>query len=132
MDIAKFQKSPIGRLTRISGVDGRRNESYEHFAFEPKPLPNELIFQTGTHNKVAKASILIGRLQEATRKLPSPAILLQPSLRREAQSTSALEGTYAPLNAIFQGEFLDDSELKERVREILNYVKAANRALELI
>jgi hypothetical protein len=58
--------------------------------------------------------------------------LLQPSLRREAQSTSALEGTYAPLNVIFQGDFMDDSELKENVRAILNYVKAADRALELI
>ncbi len=122
----------MGTLLRIAGIDVRRNESYEHFAFVPKPLPDELIFQTGTHNKVAKASILIGRLQEAVRKLPNPAILLQPSLRREAQSTSAIEGTYAPLNAIFQGDFLDDSELKESVREILNYVKAANRALELI
>ncbi len=132
MDIEKFQKSPIGRLTQITGIDSRRDEHYEHFAFVPNPLPDDLIFQTGTHNKVAKASILIGRLKEAARRLPNPAILLQPSLRREAQSTSALEGTYAPLHAIFEGDFLDDSELKESVREILNYVKAANRALELI
>lgn len=132
MDIEKFKNSPIGTLVPIIGVSGRGNEAYEHFAFVPSALPDELVFHTGTHNKVAKASILIGRLQEAVRKLPNPAILLQPSLRREAQSTSALEGTYAPLNAIFEGDFLNDSELKESVREILNYVEAANRALELI
>ncbi len=132
MDVEKFKNSPMGTLSRIAGVDGRRHETYEHFAFIPKPLSDDLVFQTATHNKVARASILIGRLQEATRKLPNPAVLLQPSLRREAQSTSALEGTYAPLNAIFEGDFLDDSQLKEEVREILNYVRAANRALELI
>jgi hypothetical protein len=66
MKIEKFQNSSIGMLTRIAGQDRRRNETYEHFAFVPTPLPNDLVFQTKTHNKVAKASFLIGRLQEAT------------------------------------------------------------------
>lgn len=130
MDIEGFRSSPVGILVPIRGTDNRRDEEYQHYAFVPHPLPYELVLTTNTHNQVSKASMAIGRLQEALRKLPNPQVLLQPSLRREAQSTSALEGTYAPLNDIFEGEFVDEANLKENVREILNYVKAANLALE--
>lgn len=132
MGIEELRASPIGVLVPITGLDSRRDEQYTSFAFVPNPLPKDLVLKTQTHNQVSKASMAIGRLQEALRKLPNPQLLLQPSLLREAQSTSALEGTYAPLNEIFAAEFVDEVNLKENVREILNYVRAANRALELL
>jgi Fic family protein len=132
MNIEEFRTSPAGVLVPITGTDSRRDEQYQHYAFVPHPLPYDLVLTTNTHNQVSKASMAIGRLQEALKKLPNPQVLLQPALRREAQSTSALEGTYAPLNDIFEGDFVDEANLKENVREILNYVRAANRALELL
>jgi len=74
----------------------------------------------------------IGRLQECLRRLPRPEILLRPSLAREAKSTSALEGTYAPLQEIFEGDYLQLSQMSAAVREIRNYMEAAHRGLELI
>jgi Fic/DOC family N-terminal len=42
----------------------------------------------------SEAMLSIGRLDQAGRQVPDPALLRRPTLRREAQSTSALEGTY--------------------------------------
>ncbi len=51
-----------------------------------------------------------------------------PALRREAVSTSALEGTYAPFEAVLEAEAEPDEPRSPQVREILNYVTAANFA----
>jgi len=132
MDIASFKDSPIGHLVPISGLDPRLNREFNHWAFVPKALPEDLSLRSETHSLVAMASREIGRLQSAFEQLPRPEILLQTSLKREAQSTSALEGTYAPLESIFEGEFLPEAETPSDVREILNYIKAANLGIERV
>jgi Fic family protein len=53
-------------------------------------------------------------------------------LRREAQSTSALEGTYTPLDEVLAADFIDEARRSAELREVMNYVVAADRALELI
>lgn len=132
MDIASFKKSPIGHLVSISGFDPRLKREFNHWAFVPMALPEDLSLKTETHSLVASASREMGRLQSAFEQLPRPEILLQTSLKREAQSTSALEGTYAPLESIFEGEFLPETETPSDVREILNYIKAANLGIERV
>lgn len=80
-----------------------------------------------TFNAVANARAALAALDSSARQLPNPALLRQPALRREAQSTSALEGTYAPLQdvlAVGEGDDPPDANL----REILNYVSAAEHA----
>ena len=132
MDISKFTNPKMGRLAPISGINVRRNEAYNHFAFVPTALPYEIQLENRTHTLVAKASMEVGRLQECVRRLPNPEILLHPSLAREAKSTSALEGTYAPLQEILEGDYLEASQISNSVKEIRNYMKAAERGLELI
>ena len=122
----------MGRLAPINGVNVRRNETYDHFAFVPAELPVEIQLENRTHALIAKASMEVGRLQECVKRLPNPEILLRPSLAREAKSTSALEGTYAPLQEILEGDYLEDSQISGSVKEIRNYMKAADRGLELI
>jgi Fic family protein len=53
-----------------------------------------------------------------------------PTLRREAQSTSALEGTYAPLADVLVAD--DEEPSTPELVEILNYVRAANHAFAWI
>jgi len=60
--------------------------------------------------------------------LPNPGMLRRPTMRREAQSTSALEGTFEPLETVLaQGYEVgeDKSGLSESMREVLNYLDAA-------
>lgn len=132
MNILKFTNPKMGHLEPINGVNVRRNETYDHFAFVPAALPYEIQLENRTHTLVAKASMEVGRLQECVKRLPNPGILLRPSLAREAKSTSALEGTYAPLQEILEGDYLKESQISNSVKEIRNYMKAADRGLELI
>ena len=49
-------------------------------------------------------------------------------MRREAQSTSALEGTFEPLETVLAQDYEvgeDKSGLSESMREVLNYLDAA-------
>lgn len=132
MNVSDFENSPVGTLIPFKGVDSRLQQEYDHWAFIPSPLPYELTLSNVTHKYVAEASREIGRLQTALDAFPNPTILQRTSLAREAQSTSALEGTYAPLESVFEGEYLLDSEMTREQREVLNYMKAAKIALETI
>lgn len=60
--------------------------------------------------------------------LPNPDMLRRPTMRREAQSTSALEGTFEPLETVLAQDYEvgeDKSGLSESMREVLNYFDAA-------
>jgi Fic family protein len=58
-------------------------------------------------------------------------LLRRPTLRREAQSTSALEGTFAPLEQVLAADVSDQAPSKELI-EVLNYINAANYAFEWV
>ncbi|MCM0674667.1 Fic family protein [Micromonospora phytophila] len=68
----------------------------------------------------------------AVQRLPNPSLLARPALRREAQSTSELEGTYAPLDEVLEADYLDEAHQSAELREVMNYVRAAERGLRLI
>ena len=60
--------------------------------------------------------------------LLNPDMLRRPTMRREAQSTSALEGTFEPLETVLAQDYEvgeDKSGLSESMREVLNYLDAA-------
>ena len=61
-------------------------------------------------------------------RLPNPTLLRRPTLQREAQSTSALEGTYAPLSEVLTAD--DEAPPSDDLREILNYVRMADHAFQ--
>lgn len=65
---------------------------------------------------------------ELGKDLPDPDTLRRPTMRREAQSTSALEGTFEPLETVLAQDYEvgeDKSGLSESMREVLNYLDAA-------
>lgn len=121
MDIDRLEASPVGRLVPIVGPDPATNEIVEGQAFLPAPLPVELTLSTGTWNTVNAATAALARLDGAARLIPNPALLRRPALRREAQSTSALEGTYAPFAEVLAADRDDDRHLSAEMREILNF-----------
>lgn len=130
MDIERFRSSPIGEVVPIEVVEGDR--AWNHYAFVPKPLPTTLELQPETWVAVTEASAALARLDGAAHRLPNPYLLVRPALTKEAVSTSALEGTYAALEDVFQAELLDESELSESTAEVRNYILAAEHGLNLI
>lgn len=125
MDVDALRGSPLGELVAISGTDGRTGRPYESFAFLAHPLPSSVTLSSATWTTIAGAEASLGRLDQAARQLPHPALLWRPALRREAHSTSALEGTYAPFDEVLESDVGERAQLSLQVREILNYVVAA-------
>jgi len=132
VDVEALKDSPVGRLVPISGTDYRRAEEFHHYAFVPMPLPPTLPLREETYALVSEAALALGRLDAAADRLPNPRLLARPAIRREAVSTSALEGTYANLVDVLEGDFIEASRRPAAVAEVLNYVEAAERGLELI
>lgn len=109
----------------ISGTDGLTARHYSHFAFLPDPLPRAVALSSAAWTQVAAAEGALGRLDQAGQQFPEPSLLRRPALRREAQSTSALEGTFAPFETVLASEPEDRRHLPADLREVLNYVVAA-------
>lgn len=134
MNEAALRSSPVGRLVAIRGHDARFGEAYDHWAFVPDPLPVLVDLSPATWGLVSDAMLDLGRLDQAGRQVPDPGLLRRPTLRREAQSTSALEGTHAPLSEVLEAD-PDESSSPPRspeLREVLNYVRAAEHAYAVL
>jgi Fic family protein len=131
MDFEALRNSPIGRIVPVSGQDARRGP-FSHFAYVPSPLPESVPLDEAAFGIVADAAMSLGRLDMAADKVPNPMLLVRPALRKEAISTSALEGTYAPLTEVLEGEVVGRQAVSPEAREVINYVNAAEQALDLL
>lgn len=117
-----FGNESPGQLVAINGGDERG--SWAHHAFVPNPLARTSPALSGqTYRAVADARATLAALDSTARQLPEPTLFRQPALRQEAQSTSALEGTYAPLARVLEAD--EESPDNLDMREILNYVRMA-------
>lgn len=132
MDFAAIGRSPIGRLTSITGIDPKTDTRWDYWAFVPTPLPDAPALALATLDLATKAAMEVARLDQAVSQLPRPEILVRPIVRREAKSTSALEGTFASFDEVLESDFLEDRQLSSEQREIRNYVLATDEAVRLL
>ena len=72
MDVERFARSPVGRLVPIVGHDSFLDLDYSHFAFVPDPAPIVLDLSQPTYKAVTDATLALGRLDFAVRRLPDP------------------------------------------------------------
>lgn len=125
-----FVNEHSGSLVDIVGTDPSRGE-WRHKAFVPAPLPNDMPnLSTPTFLAVSAARAALAALDSTATQLPDPTLLRLPTLRREAQSTSALEGTYAPLAQVLTAD--DEEPTSAELVEILNYVRMANHGFRSV
>ena len=128
MDLDAFEASPVGRLVPI--MVHRRGESVPYHAFVPDPLPTDPILGSTTWKAVVDAAVALAELRTlADDRLPDPVLIGRVTVRREAVSTSALEGTYAPARQVLSLEMDEHTPRDAGVTEILNYVKAWDDAV---
>lgn len=133
MDIDALKASPIGRLVPILVPEpGSTEATVSYWAYVPNPLNLEINIKMSTMNIAAKAAMAIARLDQAVAHLPNPTLLLRPIIRKEATSTSALEGTFAEFDAVLEADFLEDRQLTTEQREIQNVVRATELAMDRI
>lgn len=119
-----FENDIPGSLVPIHGTDPQLGE-WTHSAFLPNPLSEDMPdLSAETYLVVLNARAALAALDATARQLPNPTLFRTPALRREAQSTSALEGTYAPLAEVLTAD--EDAPSTPELVEVLNYVSMAN------
>ena len=98
------------------------------WAFVPPPLPPELdIGQLA--EPLAIASGALGELKRAARLLPNPYMLIGPLMRREALTSSAMEGTITTLGDMLLEEAGDEPASRDDAREATNYSRAIQASI---
>src|SRR5690625_7055223 len=102
-----FVDDTAGSLVDVFGSDASTGE-WRHKAFVPAPLSQVMpALSAQTILAITSARAAMAALDSTAAQLADPTLLRAPTLRREAQSTSALEGTYAPLAEVL---IADDEE----------------------
>lgn len=103
-----------------------------YWAFVPDPLPPAIHWSGEMLNALSEAERQLGYLASLADTLPSPYILIQPFIHREAVLSSRIEGTRASLEDLYHFEARQLSFLKDTtdVREVQNYSKTLNYGLE--
>lgn len=126
MDLDRFGPDSLGTLVPIIGTD-LVSGPWRHSAFVPRPLPESSpVLTPRTYLVVGNARASLAALDSTAQQLPNPSLLRRPSLQTEAQSTSALEGTYAPLERVLTAD--EERPESADLREVLNYIGMADRA----
>ncbi len=93
----------------------------EGFDFDPKIL-----------KKNNEATRLLGKLDGITKLLPGSDFFLLMYLRKDAASSSQIEGTMATMVDAIEAEIKISTNIPEDVDDILHYIKALNYGIERV
>ncbi len=119
MDILAFEK-PSGEI--VTTIEGYQ-------AFVPAPLPPKLDLVRLTAPLV-RTMQKVAELKGASRRLPNPHILIPPLQRREALTSSAMEGTFTTVDDLVLEEAGLSIGPGDDTREVFNYIVALQTSLE--
>lgn len=120
MDILHFSHLQQQHLTKTS--EGA-------LAFVPPRLPPKLELSQVARS-LTLADRAIGELNGAARRLQNPMMLVTPLIRKEALTTSAMEGTITTIDNILLQEISPDAVQDDDAREAYNYKAALSSALK--
>ena len=99
-------------------------------AFVPDPLPPRALDISKLLPELTRATQAVGELKGIGRIIPNPLLLVRPLQRREAVSSSSMEGTYTTLSDLFLFEAgAADAATRDENREVSNYVRALENAI---
>ena len=116
MDPEDFKNSSSGKCIK---------ELRGYWTFIPNPLPPRIKYDRDLSRLLSEADRSIGELSGMGRLLANPYLLISPYVRREAVSSSRIEGTQASLSDLFFFEAAESEEPRvPDVREVRNYVQA--------
>lgn len=101
-------------------------------AFIPNPFPPKggFDFDQKILKKNNEASRLLGKLDGITKLLPDADFFLLMYLRKDAASSSQIEGTRATMIDAIVAEAKIDTKIPDDVDDILHYIKALNYGIK--
>ena len=108
-----FEHSPAGKCMRTYR---------DYCAFVPNPLPPAIEYDAQLVRLLSDADRLIGELSGIGRVLKNPYLLISPYIRREAVSSSKIEGTQSSLSDLFfyEATYKISTQAPD-VKEVHNY-----------
>jgi Fic family protein len=122
-----FSRLSPGHLVPITVTAG--DTALSHFAFVPDALPSEFQLDVDAWMAVTEAARRLASLNAVVNeRFPNPQLLVRPTLRREAVSTSAIEGTFAPIHDVLRSELDETLPRTSAVQEVINFVRATEHA----
>ena len=100
-------------------------------------MPREVALGPAEVRLLSEADYTLGRLAGAAGRMVNPYLIRQPLLRREAILSSRIEGTFTTPEQLVLLEAGvppagQDARASADTREVLNYVRAMERGLELL
>lgn len=103
-------------------------------AFIPNPFPQKGDFSFGPEilKKNNEATRLLGKLDGITKLLPDSDSFILMYLRKDAASSSQIEGTAATMIDAIEAEIKTCSKIPKDVDDILHYIKALNFGIKRI
>ncbi len=103
---------------------------YKAFIPFPFPLKEPLILQSKLEAKHGEAMRMIGKLDGISQLLPDKDFFLLMFVRKEAASSSQIEGTQASMINAIEADVLPKTSLLGDVEDILFYIKALNYGIK--
>lgn len=122
MKKAEFQAEATGKLVLTP---------YGVPAFVPNPLPPAIDFAK-LSMPLMKAAQAIGELNGASRRLTNPYILVRPLQRREALTSSAMEGTFTTADELLLADAGIDERPDQASLEVRNYLRALSETMNML
>jgi len=103
-------------------------------AFTPNSFPPEdgFEFSPATLRKDNQATRLLGKLDGITKLLPDADFFLLMYLRKDAASSSQIEGTVATMVDAIEAEVKVSEKIPADVDDILHYIKALNYGVQRV
>jgi Fic family protein len=114
---------------------GQLKEQKEGFkAFVPTLFPPEggFEFDSKIIKKSDEATRLLGKLDGITKLLPDVDFFLSMYLRKDAASSSQIEGTMATMIDAIEAEVQPSANIPEDVDDILHYIKALSYGMKRV
>lgn len=103
-------------------------------AFIPGPFPPKVGFEFDPKilKKSDEATRLLGKLDGITKLLPDVDYFLRMYLRKDAASSSQIEGTMATMIDAIEAEVQPSANIPQDVDDILHYIKALNYGMKRV
>jgi Fic family protein len=112
---------------------GKNIDQREGFrAFIPHPFPPKegFVWDSRLLKKTDQATRLLGKLDGITKLLPDADFFLLMYLRKDAASSSQIEGTHATMIDAIEAEARVNTNIPKDVDDILHYIKALNYGMK--
>lgn len=114
------------------GKNIKQTEGFKAFIPNPFPPKGGFVFNSIILKKNDKATRLLGKLDGITKLLPNSDFFLLMYLRKDAASSSQIEGTKATMIDAIEADAQINPNVPKDVDDILHYIKALNYGMKRV